>query len=509
LATEGGDLFVANVKGFGSRREAREDGGRSVYAFQGVVSKVAIPDRESLAALTAQVEEDARVPQILRAREKAERAEAVKPVPVPKRLGEPSVFDHVIYVIKENRTYDQVFGDIAKGDGDPKLCLFGREVTPNHHALAEQFVLLDNFYCNGVLSADGHAWATEGNVTDYLEKSFGGFTRSYTFGDDPLSYSSSGFLWDNILARGLSFRNYGEMAYTEPEPKDATFPRIYEDYRSGRRQIPLAQKIGVENLRRYSSPTYPGWNMNVPDVLRADAFLAELKGFEEGGDLPNLVILYLPQDHTSGTTAGMPTPRAHMADNDLAVGRVVEAVSKSRFWPKTCIFVIEDDPQDGFDHVDGHRSLCLVASPYTKRGAVVSEFYNQTSVLHTMERILGCPPMNQMDAMSPLMTACFAEAADLTPYRAITPEVPLDELNPPVARLDGPALDWARRSAALDLALPDRADEDELNRILWHAVKGVDARYPRELAGAHGRGLKDRRLIFGGEEEDEEEDDDD
>ena len=494
VLTDGKRLFVANIKGLGSRHPRPEQKGWNVYSFLGTVNRVPVPDRRQLARYTAQVKRDARVPQILRAWERSQAGK--KPVPVPERVGEPSVFEHVVYIIKENRTYDQVFGAIGKGDSEPSLCIFGREVTPNHHALAEQFVLLDNYYCNGVNSADGHAWSTEGNATAYLERSFGGWTRSYPFGDDPLSYSSSGFLWDHVLAAGLSFRNYGEMDYAEPVPADASFVDIYRDFVEGKRSIRFTQKVGVENLRRYSCPSYPGWNMRIPDVLRADVFLKELREFERKGYFPNLVIIYLPQDHTSGTQPGMPTPRAHVADNDLALGRIVEGISKSKFWQRTCIFVIEDDPQDGFDHVDGHRSLCLVISPYTKRGAVVSEFYNQGSVLHTICRILGVPPMNQMVAMSPVMTACFTEKPDFTPYTALPNRIPLDELNPPLNALNRQQRYWAEASLRLPLDKPDRVEEHLLNRILWHAIKGVDAPYPAEFAGAHGKGLAARGLVL-------------
>jgi hypothetical protein len=422
---------------------------------------------------------------------------------VPARRGEPSVFEHVVYVIKENRTYDQVLGDLPRGRRDPRLCIFPREVTPNHHALAEQFVLLDNFYCNGVNSADGHAWATEGNVADYLEKSFGGFTRSYTWGDDPLSYSATGFLWDNVLLHGLSFRNYGEMDYAEPTRKGATWTEIYRDFQSGAPRMRFTQSVGIETLRRYTSRDYPGWNMRIPDVLRAEVFLHELRAAEREGEWPHLTIVFLPNDHTSGTSPGAPTPRAQVADNDLALGRVVEGITRSRFWRKTCIFVIEDDPQDGLDDVDGHRSLCFVISPYTRRGAVVSRFYNQTAVIHTMERIFGLPPMNQMDAMAPLMSACFTDQPDYRPYRSLPNRVPLDEMNPALASLSGRARMWARKSLALPLHRVDASDEDTLNRILWHAQKGVDAPYPAHLAGAHGRGLRRLNLVLTGERDDD------
>lgn len=501
-----GRLYAACVKGLGSRSDSTERfvprttdadakrpapprdqaGGarRSVYQYLGAVSRTDLPDDAQLRRWTAQVRADAQL--AMHARERERGTGAARPRPVPARVGDPSVFEHVIYVIKENRTYDQILGDIGKGNSDPKLVIYGEKVTPNHHALAREFVLLDNFYCNGVLSADGHSWATEGNVTDHLEKAFGGFTRSYTFGDDPLTYSSSGFLWDNALAHGKTVRNFGEMDYASPEKGQGWFD-VYKAYREGKRQT-FAQKIGLESLRRMSARDYPGWSIDIPDALRADRFLEALREYEAKGTLPNLTILYLPQDHTAGSSAAHPSPRAMVADNDLALGRVVEGLSKSRFWSKTCIFVVEDDPQDGFDHVDGHRSLCLVISPYTKRGAVVNRFYNQTSVLHTMERILGLPAMNQMDAASPLMDACFNATPDLRPYASRPNNIALDERNPSVKALRGPARVWAMRSQTLRFDGPDRVDDRAMNRVLWHAARGNES-YPAKWEGAHGRGL--------------------
>lgn len=502
LINDGKHLYIANIKGFGSRNPQPDKKGWNSHNHLGTVGKVEIPVASTLQALTKQVKEDTRVPQMLRARDKS--LSKRKPTPVPARLGEPSVFDHVVYIIKENRTYDQVFGDLPQGNGDPSLCMFGRDVTPNHHALAEQFVLLDNYYCNGVLSADGHAWAMEGYATDYLEKSFGGFTRSYPFaGDDPISYAASGFIWDHVLLQGLSFRNYGEMSKSTPRPRDATFLDIFNDHQSKAGKISFEHDIQIETLRRYSCPDSPGWNMRIPDAIRADVFFKEFSGYEQRGDWPNLVIIFLPSDHTSGTRPGNPTPRAQVADNDLAVGRIVERISQSRFWPKTCVFVIEDDPQNGFDHVDGHRSLCLVASPYTKRGAVVSKFYNQTSVLHTMSRMFGIPPMNQMVALSPLMSDCFTTKPDFQPYKCLPNRIPLDEMNKSTAELQGKELHWALKSLELPLDEVDQADEDTFNRILWHSVKGVNAPYPVELAGAHGKGLRKLGLTLGKDDDDD------
>jgi hypothetical protein len=436
-------------------------------------------------------------PQILRAYERVLRSKA-KPVPVPKRLGDPSVFQHVIYVIKENRTYDQIFGDIKLGDSDPRLCVYPEEVTPNHHAIAREFGLLDNYYCNGVLSADGHSWATEGNVTPYLERAFGGFNRSYTFGDDPLTFSSSGFLWDRVLDAGLGFRNFGEMDYAEPPAgmklKDLLKAR-------GGEYPKFTHKVGIDRLRRYTDPVYPGWNMEIPDVVRMDRFLTELKRYEVEGGFPSLSIVYLPQDHTGSSV----TNRANVADNDLAVGQLVAAMSRSKFWPKTAIFINEDDPQGGFDHVDGHRSICLVASAYSRNRGVVSKFYNQTSVLHTMLRILGLPPLNQKDAASPLMTACFGAKPDLRPYTVRENRIPLDETTVPkqTAEFTVYAQKVKARMAKIPLGHKTRADEDALNRLIWHEAKGLRTPYPAKFAGAHGRGLKKRGL----QHEDVEDDD--
>ncbi len=502
-------IFVANIKGLGSRSKRPDKPGWNSHWHRGSITRIDEPSSQQLSEWTRRAQEDARVPQTLAALQRDAARRDAKPVPVPAEVGSPSVLEHVFYVIKENRTYDQVFGDLPRGNRDEKLCIYGREITPNHHALAEEFVQLDNFYCNGVLSADGHSWATEGNVTPYLERSFGGFNRSYTFGDDPLTYSSSGFVWDHILAGGFSWRNYGEFNQPELTPADK-YPDVFADWKAKGGKYRYPPKIGVERVLRYSCVEYPGWNLSIPDQLRADAFLKEFEEFEKNGALPNFVTIYLPNDHTSGTAAGAPTPRSMVADNDLALGRMVSAISKSRYWAKSVIFVIEDDPQDGFDHVDGHRSLCLVISPFAKRGALVSQFYNQTSVIHTIERIFGLPPQNQLYALAPLMTDCFTETPDSRPYELRENTVPLCELNPKTASLPPRERALAEASAALPLAKPDQADEDTLNRILWHAAKGTDATYPAEWAGAHGRGLAALGLkLAEGVEEDEDDDDGD
>jgi DNA-binding beta-propeller fold protein YncE len=493
IAVRGKNIYVASIKGVGSRTDKGQGQKWMAGWYRGTVSKLAIPDEAELKAYTGRVMAEARVPQVLKCLEKA--ANPGEPVPIPARPGQKSLFEHVLYVIKENRTYDQVFGDMGKGNSEPSLCMYGREVTPNIHAIADQFVLLDNFYCNGVISCDGHSWATEGNSTPYLERSYGGFNRSYTFGDDPLTYSASGFVWDHILAAGYSFRNYGEFDYGGVTP-GAGYVEVYEDFVGKGGKYKLTHSINTENVKRFSHPDYPGWCLEIPDVLRADIFLKELAEFEKSGTMPNFMTMYLPNDHTNGTGAGHPTPRAYVADNDLALGRVVEALSHSKFWPTLCIFVVEDDPQDGFDHVDGHRSPCLVISPYTKRGQVVSKFYSQASVVHSMELIFGCVPANQTYAMAPIMTDCFVDKPDVTPFKSLPNRVPLGEM-PGRAGQTEQGRDLAALSTTLDFSKPDMAREDALNRILWQDAKG-DVPYPSEWAGAHGRGLETLGLKLAG-----------
>ncbi len=472
-----GLLVVANTKGIGSRNQRSDRKGYNSHDHSGSVSFVPVPSDELLAEFTRQVHGNNRLE--LRVADPPKRTPGGKPVPVPDRAGRASVFKHVLYIIKENRTYDQVFGDLPQGDGDPALVHFGREVTPNHHALAEQFVLLDNFYCSGVLSADGHQWATEAFATDYLEKSFGGFNRSYPYnGTDPMAYAASGFIWDKVLKKGLSFRDYGEFVQARISPRGVTWQEVWRDFNEGAGRIQIRAETQVATLQPHLCPTFIGFPSIVPDVYRAREFIRELKEFEAKGSLPNFMIMLLPNDHTSGTRPGMPTPRAMVADNDLAMGRIVEAVSKSPFWRETVIFVTEDDPQAGLDHVDGHRTVGLVISPYTRRGAVMHTNYNQTGMLRTIELILGLTHMNQFDRGADAMTDCFQDKPDLRPYTALRNNIPLDEMNPPLRAVAGQARYWAQKSMELDFDDVDRADEDTLNRILWHSVKGYDAPYP-------------------------------
>lgn len=483
-------LYVANVKGISPGRARKSDGRPEFnsHQYHGSLNLVQEPSRGQLAAYTRQALANMRYPLL---KESARRARPNQPArPVPERVGEPSVFKHVVYIIKENRTYDQVMGDLPEGNGDPELCIFGEEVTPNQHKMVREFVLLDNTYCSGILSADGHQWSTTAFATDYMEKSFAGFPRSYPDGMedddvDALAYSPAGFIWDNAIAHGKTLRDYGEFAITRKAWRDKSkkgpikFLDHYREFVEGTGNIVLYSDPAVESLRPFLNTNTVGWDMDVPDVFRAAQFIQELKEYERRGEFPNLVIICLPNDHTSGTSAGAPTPAAQVADNDLAFGQIVEAISHSKFWKETCILAIEDDPQAGWDHVSGYRTTAYVVSPYTKRGKVISTQYNQTSLMRTLELMLGLPPMNQMDATATPMFDCFQGEPDFTPFVAVKNNIPLDQMNPDPKAIRDPLLrKHAYASARLPLEKPDQCSEDLLNRILWHAMKGPHVPYP-------------------------------
>lgn len=484
-------LYVANIKGIRPDKQKDKTSGGIGYnshQYYGSLSLLPVPSRRELASMTRVALRNMRYPLLAESRLPARPGQPARPV--PERVGEPSVFKHVVYIIKENRTYDQVLGDMPQGNGDPSLCIFGERISPNHHQLAREFALLDNTYCSGILSADGHQWADSAMATDYMERSFAGFPRSYPdgMGDDEvdaLAYAPSGFIWDSAIANGKTLRDYGEFTTTEKSWKDPdrrgkiTFADHYREFRNGTDTIRLWSRPSIESLRPYVVTNTIGWDLDVPDVFRAAQFIKDLREFEARGEFPDLTLVCLPNDHTSGTKAGSPTPAAQVADNDLALGQIIEALSRSRFWKETCVFVIEDDPQNGWDHVSGYRTVAYAISPYTKRGAVVSTQYNQTSLLRTMGLILGLPPMNQMDATATPMFDCFAAEPDFSPYAARTNNIALDELNPePKKVTDALLRKHAYASARLPLDKVDRCPEDLLNRILWHAMKGSRAAYP-------------------------------
>ena len=385
------------------------------------------------------------------------KALANSPYRDPK-LDEPSplpTIEHVIYIVKENRSYDQVLGDLKEGNGDPSLVLFGENVTPNLHKLAREFVLFDNFYVNGDVSADGHSWSTAAIAPDYVQKMWPSHYAErrdlYDFEEgDPTSLPPAGYLWTNAAAAGVSLRNFGYMVNNK-EP----IPALGAEQIAGVRDPVLA---------KVTNPLFRGFDLGFPDVERTKVFLNELAEYEKTGNMPRLIVMRLGNDHTSGMGAGKIAPLSAAADNDYAVGQLVEGVSKSRFWPNTAIFILEDDAQNGPDHVDSHRSPAFLISPWARRHAVDSSMYNTTSMLRTMEFLLGLKPMTHFDAGARPMTAAFQSQPNPAPYAAEKPRISLLERNPAHTAA-------ADRAAHMNFEEADKNDDDELNDILWRAIR--------------------------------------
>jgi DNA-binding beta-propeller fold protein YncE len=462
---------------------------------QGALQKVALPQNKAqLDVYTAEAKKGFHFIEMLRAQ--AEANLSAKPTPVPANAGEPSAIKHVVYIIRENKKYDQELGDIGIGNSDPKLVQFGDSVTPNAHSLAKQFLLLDNYYCNGVNSSDGHQWAIQGITTPYHEKDFSGGRCAYDFGTDPLCYAGCGFIWDHLLRKGISFRNFGETDLAEVTP-GKTWTNIYDAWKDKSDSVWYKCSYQMGSLEKYSDLRFPGWNLTITDQVRADRFINALQEYEAKGSLPEFIVLYLPNDHTSGYGDGIPTPRAYVADNDLATGRVIEALTKSSFWKDMAVFVNEDDPQSGTDHVDAHRSICYIASPYAKRKKLLSKFYNQSSVLHTICQIFGVQPMNQLVAMAPLMTDCFMETPDYTGYTSLTPAVAVNEMNPPKNKMSKTTALLAPLTQRMDFSKPDLIDSDALlfSKYIWSTIYG-DRPFPEKYFAVQPRNLKALGLVL-------------
>ncbi len=472
VTPDGRQLLVANGKGLLSRPDPRgpqpgKPGWKAAQTikdlFPGTLAIIDLPEGKEfdrqLAAYTAQAFQCA--PQ-----HTLTPAAVATDNPVPVRPGLPSPIKYCIYVIKENRTYDQVLGDMPEGNGDAELCLFPEKVTPNHHKLAREFVLLDNFYVDAEVSADGHEWSMGAYATDFVQKGWRfdyGHNQTGKFpypgeGSFPVAFPANGYLWDRALQAGVSYRSYGEFIQNGKTPKDPDHTRI-------------------PALQGHFDPGFRGFDTGYPDIKRAERFSAELKRYESEGDMPRLQIVRLPNDHTAGTLKGAFTPTAYVADNDRGLGMLVEAVSHSKFWPQTAIFVLEDDAQDGPDHVDAHRSVAQVISPYTRRGAVDSTMYSTSSMLRTMELILGLQPLTQFDAAASPMFNTFQAEADPRPYDALPPNVDLAARNRVVA--------WGgKASAKMDFSKEDATDEQQLNQIIWHSVRGDKEPMPAPVHAA-------------------------
>ena len=500
FAPDGKTVWVANGKGSvgslanpegpqpGSKRPRRLD--QYIGAmFHGSLSSFTFPSPAELRDLSTRAYACAPLRPTPQVRGTTERP---ADSPIPAKVGDPSPIRHCIYIIKENRTYDQVFGDLKRGNGDADLCLFPRKVTPNHHAIVDRFVLLDNFYVESEVSADGHEWTMAAYATDFVERTW------------PVTYGGKG----NGPAGGLGYPAEGNFAIATPKNRylfhiadeaGVSF-RTYGEFVRNARRIGEPATATMPVLEGRFDPYFRGYDLSYKDVDRADRFITELRRFESEGEMPQLIVLRLPNDHAAGTRRGFPTPRAMVADNDLALGKVVEAVSKSRFWSQTAIFVVQDDAQNGPDHVDAHRTVAMVASPYAARaGRVVSTMYSTAGMLRTMELILGLPPMSQFDAAATPMYDCFTATPDATPFECQEATWPLDEMNKQTA--------WgADASEKMDFSREDAADDLLLNEIVWKSVKGADSEMPLPRRAAFVRVHADDDDEDDDEDEDEDED---
>jgi YVTN family beta-propeller protein len=449
----GDTLFITNMKGLGAGPHM--DPTTYWPAFMaGTMSRIEVPSTTQLDAYTAEVAAN-------------NRYGAPPTVPsgsvIPAEPGGPTPITHVIYVMKENRTYDQILGDLEKGDGDPSLAIFGEDVTPNQHELARRFVTFDNFYADAEVSADGWSWTTGAYANNYIQRNwppdYNGYGRPYDFGgfgegttaglpgEDP----GRGFLWDQLATAGVDYRNFGFFVDNPVDLQDS-----------------------IPGLIGHTDPKFPGWDLSTPDQVRIDRWLHVFGRYQQRGEMPTMQFVYLPSDHTAGTTPRAARPGAMVADNDLALGRLVEAVSHSQFWESTAIFAVEDDAQDGPDHVDGHRSTVFAISPYTQTGSVDHNFYSSVSVLRTMELILGVDPMSQFDAVATPMAAAFTTTPNFRPYSVLAPSVSLTATNSSGAPM-------STESLTIDFSEPDRIPMRLMNEILWTAMRGEGSDMPEPI----------------------------
>ncbi len=454
-------ILVANAKGLASMpnpqgpKPGRHQNKRQEQyigsLFKGALSVISFPDEEKLAYYTRQVY--ANTPYVQNKIEPGNQTV----VPAKHDLKGSRQIRHVFYIIRENRTYDQVLGDLPHGNGDSSLCLFPRKITPNAHKIAETFVLFDNFYVDAEVSADGHNWTMAAYATDYVEKTwptmYGGRGGRYDYeGGVPISSPSSGYIWNAVLKRGLTLRNYGEFTYGRPNDQG-----IY---------------VSAEPaLQPHTCPEFPGFNTKISDVRRYEIWEKDFTRLEKENAVPALSIIRLPNDHTAGTRKGYPTIPAMIADNDYALGLIVQRISRSSVWKNSVIISVEDDAQNGSDHVDAHRSVLLIAGPHVRRGFVDHTMYSTSGVLKTIELILGLPVMTQFDLSATPLLAAFQDEADIRPYQVVLPEVDMKQTN------DGLGY-GAQRCEQLNLAREDAIPDVEFNEIIWKAMRGADVSMP-------------------------------
>jgi len=478
LALTDQTIYVANLEGEGARTPIKNN--YNSHHQEATVSIIPLPDHTTLKSYTQRVEAAnltfrTKITTLL-------PRKGIAAKPVPQRIGEPSIFKHVVYIIKENRTYDQVLGDMKEGNGMSSLCIYGNEITPNEHKLAKEYLLLDNYYAAGKSSAEGHSWTDAGIVTDYVEKNVRAWFRSYPHVlADALVYSKQGFIWNNALDHEKTVRVYGEACIPEFD-RNLNWTKIYQNYLDGKK-TEFKNATTISRVRPILSNDYPCYDdHNFTDQLRADAFINELHETEKkpGDQLPQLMILALPADHTAGMAEGFPTPRAMVADNDLALGRIIQALTESRFWDSTVVFVTEDDSQSGWDHVSAYRTTGFVISPYSVLQKTVHTNYNQTCIVRTIEQILGLPPMNVIDATALPMFDCFNDTPIKKPFSFLKNNIPLDEMNKSSVSLSGKAKKFSQQSSLPEFKHIDGGNDDLLNRILWFAAKG-NTPYPKQM----------------------------
>lgn len=451
-----GKIWVANGKGMSSLPnpqgpspfQKRSDSRAAQYIgslYLGALSVIKPPKKGAWGAYTRLVYENCPY-----RKDKELLAEGEVGNPIPQRVGDPSPIKYVFYIIKENRTYDQVLGDMPEGNGDTSLCLFPEKITPNQHALAREFVLLDNFYVDAEVSADGHNWSTAAYANDFVEKtwptSYGGKGGNYDYeGTRRIAFPKKGFIWDYCQRAGVSYRTYGEFA---------------DDF-----------KPNYETLEGHFCPNYSSWDMDYQDIRREADWERDFDSLLAINQAPRFNTIRFGNDHTSGMAKGAYSPNAAVADNDLAVGRFIEHLSNSSIWKESAVFILEDDAQNGADHVDAHRSIAFVVSPYTRRKFVDHTMYSTSSMLRTMELILGLPPMSQYDAAATPMWRCFTAEPDFTPFKALPANVSLDERNMAVNNL-------SRISETFNLAKVDAVPDRLFNEVLWKAIKGENSEMP-------------------------------
>ena len=490
IVVDENELYITNLEAIGARAEHEvKENVKAKRAYNShkqlaSVSFITLPNDKELQDYTEKVKN-----QSLYKRAKLSELiprKNMAPKPVPERIGEPSVFKHVLYIIKENRTYDQVLGDMKEGDGMASLCIFGDSITPNLHSISREYLLLDNYHASGKSSAEGHHWASAGMVTDYTEKSVRAWFRSYPHVlYDAMVYNKKGLIWNNALDHGKTVKIFGEACTCEFDEKIYNWDNLYKLQQKGE-TFPFKNTTTISRVRPILSNDFPGCdNEAISDQMRADAFLKEFNTIanDPKGKLSNLMIMSLPNDHTSGMNPKFPTPRAMVADNDLAVGRIVEAVMKSRFADSTVIFISEDDSQNGWDHVSAYRTTGYVVSNYSRLQKTVHTNYNQTSLLRTIEQILGLPPMNIIDATASPMFDCFTDKPTATfKYSVKKNLVALDEMNKPVENQKGASLKFTNQSIKYAFDKIDRGNDNILNRILWFSMKPTKP-YPSKLAG--------------------------